>query len=122
LRKSFANFRYPARLKQRHEHGNEWDIDWIYPTGFPHRDNPNAIGFVLRPPPFELGLPGHRHTLVILFNGSAVAADFCLPKGKWKLLVDGFHLAVNARGIPGNLDIQGDCHVRPGTGVVLEHA
>jgi pullulanase len=122
LRKSFANFRYPARLKQRHEHGNEWDIDWIYPTGFPHRDNPNAIGFVLRPPPFELGLPGHRRTLVILFNGSAVVADFCLPEGKWKLLVDGFHLAVNAQGLPGNLDIQGDCHVRPGTGVVLEHA
>ena len=122
LRKSFANFRYPARLKQRHEHGNEWDIDWIYPTGFPHHDNPNAIGFVLRPPPFELGLPGRRRTLVILFNGSAVAADFCLPEGKWKLLVDGFHLAVNAQGLPGNLDIQGNCHVRPGTGVVLEHA
>ena len=58
LRKRFANFRYIKRLKQRHEHGDNWDIDWIYPTGFPHCDNPNAIGFVLRPPPFQLGLPG----------------------------------------------------------------
>ena len=55
-------------------------------------------------------------------NGSALAADFYLPKGKWKLLVDGLYLQVNAQGLPGNLDIQGDYHVHPGTGVVLEQA
>ena len=120
LRKSFANFRYPGRLKQRHEHGEQWDIDWIYPTGFPHHDNPNAIGFVLRPPPFELGLPGRRRTLVILLNGSALAADFNLPQGKWKLLVDGLSLKVNAQGFAGNPDVRGDYHLHPGTGVVLE--
>lgn len=122
LRKRFANFRYTTRLKQRHEHGDKWDIDWIYPTGFPHCDNPNAIGFVLKPPPFQLGLPGQRRTLVILLNGSAIGADFYLPKGRWRLLVDGLHLAVNAQGLPGNLDVRGDYHVHPGTGVVLECA
>ena len=61
-----------------------------------------------------------RRTLVILLNGSSIGADFYLPKGRWKLLVDGFHLAVNARGLPGNLDVRGDYHVHPGTGVVLE--
>jgi pullulanase len=120
LRKSFANFRYPTRLKQRHEHGNEWDIDWIYTTGYPHRDNSNTIGFELKPPPLELGLPGKRRTLVILLNGSTVGADFYLPKGKWKLLVDGLQLAVNAQGLPGIPHVQGNYHIHPGTGVILE--
>jgi pullulanase len=119
LRKSFSNFRYTTRLKQRHEHGDKWDIDWIYPTGYPHRDNANAIGFELKPPAREYGLPVRQRPLLIFYNGSATGTDFCLPKGKWKLLVDGLHLKVNPQGLPGNLDVQGNYHVHPGTGAVF---
>jgi len=121
LRKHFSNFRYTTRLKQRHQHGSEWDIDWIYPTGYPHHDNPNAIGFVLKPPPLELELPGERQTLLILLNGSAFGADFFLPKGKWKLLVDGVNLAVNAQGLPDIPLVKKNYHVHAYTGVILAH-
>ncbi len=122
LRKRFSNFRYTTRLRQRNGNGDKWDIDWIYPTGYPHRDNANAIGFELRPPPRELRLPGHRRTLLVLLNGSEVGADFRLPEGKWGLLVDGLELTVNVRGLSGNPHFQGNYHVHPGTGVVLERA
>lgn len=119
LRKSVTHFHYTTRLKQRHEHGHKWDIDWIYPTGYPHRDNANAIGFELKPPAREHGLPVRQQSLLIFFNGSATGADFCLPKGKWKLLVDGLHLKVNLQGLPGNLEVQKNYHVHPGTGAVF---
>ncbi|WP_455204546.1 hypothetical protein [Kaarinaea lacus] len=117
LRKHFPHFSYTHQLKQRQIQGKRWDIDWIYPTGHPHSDNVNAIGFVLRPPPRSFYW--HRQSLVILLNGSDVGADFHLPKGKWKVLADGVQPAVNLHGLPGVPYARDDYHVHPGTGVIL---
>ena len=122
LRKQLLHFHYTDRLKQNTGHGEDWDISWIYPTGYPHQDNVNAIGFVLRPPPYSAAWRRRWRSLMILFNGSNKGADFHLPKGRWKVLVDGNALAVNARGLPGVPYAHSDYHVHAGTGVILAPA
>ena len=121
FRKEVPHFRYTRRLKQNDGKREDWDIDWIYPTGFPHEDNVNAIGFAIRPPRWSAW--GRRwHPLLVLLNGSAIGADFHLPKGRWKVLVNGNDLAVNMRGLPGVPHAHSDYHVHPGTGVILAPA
>jgi len=121
LRKNMPHFRYTRRLKQNDGRGEDWDIDWIYPTGYPHQDNVNAIGFALRPP--KLSDWGRRwHPILVLLNGSTRGADFHLPKGRWKVLVNGNELAVNFRGLPGVPHAHSDYHVHAGTGMILAPA
>ena len=62
LRQRMPHFRYTTHLRKRHVHNRRWDIDWIFPTGHPHEDNQNAIGFVIRPPrsPFVWGRQRRR--------------------------------------------------------------
>lgn len=121
LRKSYPNFHYTQQLRPRN--GNkQWDIDWIYPTGHPHNDNVNAIGFILKPPSTWYRWRRLRKSLVILFNGSNEGSEFRLPKGKWRVLVDGNSIDVNLSGIRDVPPAQGDYHVHPGTGVVLASA
>jgi pullulanase/glycogen debranching enzyme len=126
LRKQMPHFCYTSHLKQRNGCGNKWDIDWIFPTGHPHHDNVNAIGFILRPPPrwFTPLIPWlrNRQKLVILLNGSERGVDFHLPKGNWKVVADGYRPEVNARGIPGIPHAHSDYHTHPGTGVLLARA
>jgi pullulanase/glycogen debranching enzyme len=119
LRKRYPHFRYTTSLRVRNGKNKGWDIDWIYPTGHPHNDNVNAIGFVLKPPPASYRWQRMRKALVILFNGSKKGADFHLPKGKWRKLVDGNAIVVKLDGIRDVPPAQGDYHVHPGTGVVL---
>jgi len=119
LRKRLPHFHYKKHLRYRHGRSIFWDIDWIFPTGHPHKDNVNAIGFVIKPPPAWHRWRGMRKSLVILLNGSKKGADFHLPKGKWKMLVDGNAIVVKRDGIDAVLPAQGDYHVHPGTGVVL---
>ena len=119
LRKRYPHFRYTQQVRQRNGKNLLWDIDWIYPTGYPHRDNVNAIGFLLKPPPSWFRWRRHHDSLLILLNGSDLGADFSLPKGRWKLLVDGNAVVVKLNGISKVPPAQGSYYVHPGTGVVL---
>jgi len=119
LRKRYPHFHYCDALRIRNGKAKAWDIDWIYPTGHPHHDNVNAIGFILKPPPAWFRWWRFRKSLVVLFNGSSVGVDFHLPKGKWTKLVDGNAIVVNLDGIRNVPPARGDYHVHPGTGVVL---
>lgn len=122
LRKRYPHFRYTTQLRPLNAYHKQWDIDWIYPTGYPLNDNVNAIGFILKPPPAWYRWRRLRNALVILLNGSNTGADFHLPKGKWKVLVDGNAIAVKLDGIRDVPPAQGDYHVHPGTGIVLAMA
>lgn len=117
LRKRYSHFHYQRRLREFKAHPHHWDIDWIFPTGHPHNDNVNAIGYILKP---SGGMfKNHRHRLIILANGSNRGADFVLPKGKWKVLVDGRDIKVDLEGIPGAPHAEHHYHTHAGTGVVL---
>lgn len=120
LRKRLTHFKYTTQLRQRHGTRNQWDIDWIFPTGHPHHDNVNAIGYVLRPPPGAISW--RRQPVIVLLNGSNNGQHFHLPKGKWKVIADGHTLKVNIRGIPGVPFAHRDYHTHAGTGVILAPA
>jgi len=122
LRKKLPHFHYTGRLRQYQEGKKEWDIDWIFPTGYPHEDNVNALGIVLRPAPGWLQWRGRRQSLVILYNGSGEGVDFNLPNGKWKLLVDGYRIAVNANGLLETKPAFASFYLHPGTGAMLAAA
>ena len=119
LRRQLPHFRYIGPLKENNHTSDRWDIDWIYPTGYPHHDNVNAIGYILRPPARDVFWQRHQQSLVILFNGSGVGVNFHLPKGEWKVLVDGWQMAVNAFGLSDVPHARGHYHAHPGTGVIL---
>jgi pullulanase/glycogen debranching enzyme len=119
LRKQLSHFRYRRHLKVNdHKHDN-WDLDWIYPTGYPHNDNVNAIAYIIRPPWRYQLWHRERHPLLILLNGSYNGVDFQLPNGQWKPIVDGLHLAVNATGIDSVPKAEEHYHVHPGTCAML---
>jgi pullulanase/glycogen debranching enzyme len=122
LRQRIPHFRYTTHLRQRSRNNGHWDIDWIFPTGYPHQDNCNAIGFIIRPPRSALVCLRRWRMLAVLLNGSGRGADFCLPKGRWKLVADGDRILVDERGVKGVPHAQGDYHVCAGTGVVLAPA
>ena len=63
-----------------------------------------------------------RNSLVVLLNGSETGANFHLPKGKWKVLVDGNRLAVNIKGIADTPYAREDYGTHPGTGIILARA
>lgn len=122
LRKHFPHFRYTRQLRLNNGKNEHWDIDWIFPTGHPHRDNVNAIGYILKPPPVWYRWRRFRKSLLVLLNGSSKGANFRLPKGKWRVLVDGNSIVVELKGLHDVPPAQGDYHVHPGTGIVLASA
>ena len=119
LRRQLPHFHHTGPLRNNDHKRNNWDIDWIYPTGYPHKDNVNAIGYIIKPPPMDLLRQRRRQALVVLLNGSDTGADFHLPEGEWKVLVDGLQLAVNAFGLSSVSNARDDYHTHPGTGVIL---
>ncbi len=119
LRRQLPHFHHTGPLRNNDHKRNNWDIDWIYPTGYPHKDNVNAIGYIIKPPPMDLLRQRRRQALVVLLNGSDTGADFHLPEGEWKVLVDGLQLAVNAFGLSSVTNARDDYHTHPGTGVIL---
>ena len=122
LRKEMPHFRHEQHLRSKEAGEKFWSISWIHPTGFPHQDNVNAIGFILKPPVRNRFMHWTRKSLVILLNGSETGANFHLPKGKWKVLVDGNRLAVNIKGLADTPYARGDYGTHPGTGVILARA
>ena len=122
LRKKLPHFRHLGRLAAKPADPVAWDIDWIYPTGYPHHDNVNAIGFVLRPPARRLIWRLPRQPLVVLLNGSNAAADFRLPNGGWKVLADGQRIAVDPNGLSDVPHARDNYHAHAGTGVILAPA
>lgn len=122
LRRHLPHFHYTGALRKNNRTSDRWDIDWIFPTGYPHHDNVNAIGYILRPPPRRAFWRRRRHALVILLNGSGEWVDFHLPKGEWKVLVDGQALAIDEFGLNTAPHARDNYHTHPGTGVVLAPA
>jgi len=122
LRKSLPHFSYNRHLRARHGNHADWDIDWIYPNGYPHNDNVNAIGYMLRPPKHWFCWQRDRRAVLIFLNGSKKAVNFHLPKGKWKIIVDGNGLVVNIKGIPKIAHAHDSFHTHPGTGIMLSRA
>ena len=59
----------------------------------------NAIAYLLRPPHWDSLWRSRKEPLMILLNGSHSEAEFRLPPGPWKQLVDGVSLRVNAFGL-----------------------
>jgi pullulanase len=92
LRKKFSHFNYNGHLKVNDQKSNDWNIDWIHPTGYPHQDNVNAIGYVLRSPHKYIFWHREPSSIIILMNGSHTGADFQLPKGTWQVVIDGNQL------------------------------
>lgn len=119
LRKKFNHFGYTGHLKANDHKKSGWDIDWIYPTGFPHNDNVNAIGYLLREPRKFINLNRDQHRLLILMNGSHSGVNFLLPNGKWKVLVDGFHIITDIEGIKTTPPAKHHYHLHPGTCAML---
>ena len=119
LRRTLPHFKYVGRLRQRAGTNGAWDIDWIFPTGYPHHDNPNALGFTLLPPPRPWRLRRERRALVVLLNGSSEGTRFELPPGRWRVVADARELAVDPGGIPGVPPAHGSYYTHPGTGVAL---
>jgi len=119
LRRQLPHFHYTGPLRYNNQSSGRWDIDWIYPTGYPHHDHVNAIGYILRPPHRRVFWQRRHHSLVILLNGSGDWVDFHLPKGEWKVLVDGLQLAVNECGLSNVPHARVSYHTHPGTGVIL---
>jgi pullulanase/glycogen debranching enzyme len=112
LRKRLPHFKYRRALREGR------DITWLYPQGYPHNDNVNAFGFVLRPPPGKRAPRGFGE-LTVLSNGSNSDADFSLPAGRWKLISDGERIEVDPKGLAGRVVDGGHYRVQPGATVVL---
>jgi pullulanase len=119
MRKQLDHFRYTGHLRVNNQTNDLWDIDWIYPTGYPHHDNVNAIGFVLRRPSRDTLWHQTRDPLIVFLNGSNSGVRFHLPKGHWKVLVDGYHLRVNEFGISNIPSAQDHYFCHAGTGAIL---
>ena len=117
LRKQYSHFHYQRRLREFSEHPHHWDINWIFPTGHPHNDNVNAIAFIIKP--LKTLVNKHRKPLIVMLNGSDKGCNFHVPKGRWKVLVDGRELKVDLNGIEDVPPAQHHYHVHGGTGVVL---
>jgi hypothetical protein len=123
LRRQLPHFHHTGPLRHNDHKIDNWYIDWIYPTGYPHHDNVNAIGYILMPPKRDSFWQKERHyPLVILLNGSHRGTNFRLPEGEWKVLVDGYKLEVNAFGLSTVPNARGDYHTHPGSGAILAPA
>jgi pullulanase len=122
LRKQLDHFLYKGHLKAKAKKRDRWDIDWIYPTGYPHHDNVNAIAYMIRPPLKKGIWRRSRHALLVLLNGSHSGVDFQLPEGEWKIVVDGLRFKVNPFGLSIAPNAKGHYHLQPGTCAMLSPA
>ncbi len=120
LRRRLPHLKYTRRLVRRNGSGDDWDIDWHFPDGYPHADNTNALGFALRPPRGSRRRRVRDEVLVLL-NGSTDGASFHLPDGTWQTLVDGRSLEVSIAGTAAAPAVD-RYYVHPGTGVLLAKA
>jgi pullulanase len=122
LRKRLRHFRYHGHLTVNDHKSDRWDIDWIHPTGYPHNDDVNAIAYIIRPPRRHALWHVERIPVLIMLNGSHRGVNFQLPKGEWKVLVDGLHLKVNPFGLSIVPNAKGHYHLHPGTCAMLAPA
>ncbi len=122
LRKQLNHFLYKGHLKVKGQKRDGWDIDWIYPTGYPHHDNVNAIAYIIRPPLRYGFWRRSRHSLLVLLNGSHNGVDFQLPEGEWKVMVDGLRFRVNSSGLSTAPNAKGHYHLQSGTCAMLSLA
>ncbi|MES9970727.1 MAG: hypothetical protein ABW092_11895 [Candidatus Thiodiazotropha sp.] len=119
LRLQLSHFLYRGHVKANDQKSRYWDIDWIYPTGYPHHDNVNAIAYIIRPPRRYRLWNRARHSVVVLLNGSHSGVDFALPDGEWRVLVDGLRLKVNPSGLNIAPNAKDHYHLQPGTCAML---
>jgi pullulanase len=122
LRKQLKHFLYKGHLKVKSQKSGRWDIDWIYPTGYPHNDNVNAIAYIIRPPLKYEVWRRPRHSLLILLNGSHTGVNFQLPEGEWKIIVDGLRYKVNPFGPSIAPNAKGHYYLHSGTCAMLSPA
>ncbi|MES9836474.1 MAG: hypothetical protein AB2594_14175 [Candidatus Thiodiazotropha sp.] len=122
LRKQLKHFQYKGHLKANDQKSGWWDIDWIYPTGYPHHDNVNAIAYIIRPPRRYQLWRRARHSLIILLNGSHSGVNFQLPEGDWRVIVDGLRFKVNPPGFGVAPNANHHYHLQPGTCAMLAPA
>ncbi|HUS64931.1 MAG TPA: alpha-amylase family glycosyl hydrolase [Kofleriaceae bacterium] len=111
LRRSLPHFKY----RQAPREGR--DIDWIHPTGYPHTDNVNALGYTLRAPQGAKTPPGFDE-LVVLTNGSHGWANFKIPNGL-RVIADGVTTEVDIAGVRGRTITRGEYDLAPGATAVL---
>jgi pullulanase len=119
LRRQLSHFRYRGHLKVNDHTSDSWDIDWIFPTGYPHNDNVNAIAYIIRAPRRYVLWNLGRKPVVVLLNGSHSGVNFQLPKGEWKVIVDGLHLKVDPAGLSVVPNAKDHYHLHPGTCAML---
>jgi pullulanase len=110
LRKALPHLKYKEHLVEGR------DISWIEPTGYPERDNVNAIAYILRPPPGKKAPSGFGE-VAVLTNGSTRAANFQVGAG-WRVVADGDTIETRRAGIAGRT-VAHDYNVEPGTAVIL---
>ena len=108
LRKKLPHFKYRRALREGQ------DIDWLYPD----RDDPNALGFVLRPPAGSQP-PKGLGEIVVLSNGSRDGRSFKVPPGRWKVIADGVSMQVDENGLAGRVVSDGDYYLHAGATAVL---
>lgn len=137
LRRRLPHFTYRRHVRRRGGAGEGWDIDFLYPIGYPHADNTSALGFLLRPPTEVDGASSgddagedaagravdrarDDNGIIVLLNGSTQGVEFSLPEGRWKTLIDGYALQVDLDGLETAPAIE-HYYVHPGCGVVLAH-
>jgi pullulanase len=108
LRKSLPHFKYRRAPREG------TDIRWLYAT----QDDPNALGFVLRPPEGSRAPQGLGEILV-LSNGSGDGKSFKVPAGRWKVIADGVSLEVDAKGLAGREVSDGDYYLHAGATAIL---
>ena len=94
------------------------DITFINPTGYPHHDNVNAIGFLLKARPGTRA-PRGLGEVMVLSNGSHAGADFQVPAGRWKVIADGVEMKVNRNGLPGRVVTDQHYFLHPGSTAIL---
>jgi len=105
LRKKLPHFKYRRALREGQ------DIEWLY-------EDPNAIGFLLRPPAGTQA-PAGLGEIVVLSNGSHEGRSFKVPAGRWKVIADGVSMQVDEKGLPGRVVSDGDYYLHAGATAVL---
>lgn len=108
LRKRLPHFKYRRALREGE------DIQWLYAEN----DDPNALGFLLRPPA-GAAAPRGLGEIVVLSNGSGEGRSFKIPAGRWKVIADGVSMRVDESGLAGREVSDGDYYLDAGATAVL---
>ena len=108
LRKRLPHFKYRRAPREG------TDIRWLVPT----EDDPNALGYLLRPPDGARA-PRGLGEIVVLTNGSREGKTFKVPAGRWKVIADGVSMQVDEGGLPGRIVSDGDYYLHAGATAIL---